>query len=179
MNGKARFWQGELGSNLSTTGGGSGGGWLPGIPATFECICLDVCTCCHTEIEVADHTCCLTQSQCTDARPTHPRAEPVPPDAWHSSHGSTKLPIWNPPSPPPPTPYRRQRASNPGVPLSADALPQSQRGSSLVQAIGIGHGETALRGAFHIVGFWFFLTICSLHRELSPFHEFVCQPCNS
>ena len=29
-------------------------------------ICLDSCTCCHTETEAADQICCLTQSRCTN-----------------------------------------------------------------------------------------------------------------
>ena len=33
-------------------------------------ICLDYFTCCHTEVEVADQTCYLTQSQYTDTRQT-------------------------------------------------------------------------------------------------------------
>ena len=35
-------------------------------------ICSDNCTCCHTEIEVADQTFYLTQSQYTDTGPTSP-----------------------------------------------------------------------------------------------------------
>ena len=35
-------------------------------------ICLDNSTCCHTEIEVADQTFHLTQSQYTDTGPTSP-----------------------------------------------------------------------------------------------------------
>ena len=38
-------------------------------------ICLDNFTCCHTEIEVADQTFCLTQSQYTDTGPTSPSAD--------------------------------------------------------------------------------------------------------
>ena len=43
-------------------------------------ICLDNCTCCHTEEEIADETCCLTRSR-FDAGPTSPSADlmtPVP-----------------------------------------------------------------------------------------------------
>ena len=36
-------------------------------------ICSDKFTCCHTEIEVADQTFYLTQSQYTDTGPTSPR----------------------------------------------------------------------------------------------------------
>ena len=45
-------------------------------------------TCCHTEIEVADQTFYLTQSQYTDTRPTSPSADPITPGAWQSSHWS-------------------------------------------------------------------------------------------
>ena len=39
----------------------------------------DNCTCCHTEIQVADQTFYLTQSQYTDTRPTSPSADPITP----------------------------------------------------------------------------------------------------
>ena len=38
-------------------------------------ICSDNLTCCHTEIQVADQTFYLTQSQCTDTGPTSPSAD--------------------------------------------------------------------------------------------------------
>ena len=40
-------------------------------------ICSDKFTCCHTEIEVADQTFDLTQSQYTDTGPTSPSADPI------------------------------------------------------------------------------------------------------
>ena len=49
-------------------------------------ICSDSFTCCHTEIEVADQTFYLTQSQYTDTRPTSPSADPITPGAWQGSH---------------------------------------------------------------------------------------------
>ena len=52
-------------------------------------ICSDSCTCCHTEIEVADQTFYLTQSQYTDTGPTSPSADPRTPGAWQGSHWST------------------------------------------------------------------------------------------
>ena len=52
-------------------------------------ICSDNCTCCHTEIEVADQTFHLTQSQYTDTGPTGPRAEPISPGVWQGIHCST------------------------------------------------------------------------------------------
>ena len=40
-------------------------------------ICTANLTCCHTEIEVADQTFYLTQSQYTDTGLTSPRADPI------------------------------------------------------------------------------------------------------
>ena len=51
-------------------------------------ICSDSCVCCHTEIEVADQTFCLTQSQDTDTQPTSPSADSIKPAAWQCSHWS-------------------------------------------------------------------------------------------
>ena len=49
-------------------------------------ICSDNFTCCHTEIEVADPTFYLTQSQYTDTEPTSPCTDPKTPGAWQGSH---------------------------------------------------------------------------------------------
>ena len=49
-------------------------------------ICTDNFTCCHTEIEAADQTFHLTQSQYTDTGPTSPSADPIMPGAWQGSH---------------------------------------------------------------------------------------------
>ena len=49
-------------------------------------ICTGNRTCCHTEIEVAHLTLCLTQSQYTDTRPTNPCADPITPGAWQGCH---------------------------------------------------------------------------------------------
>ena len=54
-------------------------------------ICSDNFTCCHTEIEVADQTFYLTQSQYTDTGPTSPSADPITPGAWQGSHWSTNF----------------------------------------------------------------------------------------
>ena len=54
-------------------------------------ICSHKCTCCHTEIEVADPTFYLTQSQYTDTGPTSPSADPITPGAWQGSHWSAIL----------------------------------------------------------------------------------------
>ena len=42
-------------------------------------ICSDNFTCCQTEIEIADQTCYLTQSQYADRGPTSPIADPKAP----------------------------------------------------------------------------------------------------
>ena len=55
--------------------------------------CLDNCTCCHTEIEVADQTFYLTQSQYTDTGPTSPSADPITPGAWQGSHWSANFEV--------------------------------------------------------------------------------------
>ena len=54
-------------------------------------ICTDNFTCCHTEIEVADQTFYLTQSQYTDTGPTSPSADPITPGAWQGSHWSANV----------------------------------------------------------------------------------------
>ena len=54
-------------------------------------ICTDKCMCCHTEIEAADHTFYLTQSQYTDTGPTSPSADPITPGAWQGSHWSANF----------------------------------------------------------------------------------------
>ena len=54
-------------------------------------ICTDKFTCCHTEIEAADQTFHLTQSQYTDTGPTSPSADPITPGAWQGSHWSANF----------------------------------------------------------------------------------------
>ena len=54
-------------------------------------ICSDKFTCCHTEIEAADPTFHLTQSQYTDTGPTSPSADPITPGAWQGSHWSANV----------------------------------------------------------------------------------------
>ena len=48
-------------------------------------ICSDNFTCCHTDIDVADQTFHLTQSQYTDTGLTSPSADPITPGAWQGS----------------------------------------------------------------------------------------------
>ena len=73
-------------------------GWLVGCLTSWQQasvsqgrICLDNFTCCHTEIEVADQTFYLTQSQYTDTGPTSPSADPITPGAWLGSHWSANF----------------------------------------------------------------------------------------
>ena len=54
-------------------------------------ICTDNFMCCHTEIEVADQTFYLTQSQYTDTGPTSPSADPITPGAWQGRHWSANF----------------------------------------------------------------------------------------
>ena len=56
-------------------------------------ICSDNFTCCHTEIEVADPTFYLTQSQYTDTGPTSPSADPISPGAWQGSHWNANFEV--------------------------------------------------------------------------------------
>ena len=54
-------------------------------------VCSDNFTCCHTEIEVADQTFYLTQSQYTNTEPTSPSTDPITPGAWQGSHWSANF----------------------------------------------------------------------------------------
>ena len=56
-------------------------------------ICSDNYTLCHTEIEVADQTFNLTESQYTDTWPTSPSADPITPGAWQESHWSANFQV--------------------------------------------------------------------------------------
>ena len=49
-------------------------------------ICLDNCTCCHTETQAADPTCYLIQSQSTDTGPTSSSADLATTGARQGSH---------------------------------------------------------------------------------------------
>ena len=50
-------------------------------------------TCCHTEIEVADQTFHLTQSQYTNTGPTSPSTDPITPGACQGSHLSASFQV--------------------------------------------------------------------------------------
>ena len=83
-------------------------------------ICSDNFTCCHTEIELADPTFYLTQSQYIDTGPSSPSADPITPGAWQGSHWSANFEVTGMTRP---GKSRRQRDSNPGSSaLEADAL---------------------------------------------------------
>ena len=53
----------------------------------------DNCTCCHTEIQVADPTFYLNQSQYTDTGSTSPSADLISPGAWQGSHWSANFEV--------------------------------------------------------------------------------------
>ena len=76
----------------------SGVGWFVGCLTSQQQasvsqgqICLDNFTCCHTEIEAADQTFYLTQSQHTDTGLTSPSTDPITPGAWQGSHWSANF----------------------------------------------------------------------------------------
>ena len=54
-------------------------------------ISLDSCMYCHTEIEVADQTFHLTQSQYTNTGSTSPIPDSVTRGIWQGSHWSTNV----------------------------------------------------------------------------------------
>ena len=56
-------------------------------------ICSDKCTCCNTEIEVADPTFYLIQSQYTDTGSTSPSADP---GAWQGSYWNANFGLVDP-----------------------------------------------------------------------------------
>ena len=62
-----------------------------GLLQNYGRICSDNFTSCHTEIEVADQTFRLTQSQYTDTGPTSPSADTITPGAWQGSHWSANF----------------------------------------------------------------------------------------
>ena len=74
-------------------------------------ICRGSCTCCHTEIAVADQTFFnFTQSLYADTGSTSPSLDPIKPGAWQGSHWSTSFEVTGV--------TRQKREWNPGLPLS-------------------------------------------------------------
>ena len=67
--------------------------WLLNVPATQASvsqgrICSDNFKCCYSEIEVAERTFYLTQSQYIHTGETSPSADPITPGDWQGSHWS-------------------------------------------------------------------------------------------
>ena len=56
-------------------------------------ICSDNSMCCHTEMEVADQTFYLIQSQYTDTGLTSPSTDPITPGTWQGSHWSANFEV--------------------------------------------------------------------------------------
>ena len=56
-------------------------------------ICSDNMTCCHTQIEAADQTFYLTQSQYTVIGPTSPSTDYIMSGAWQGSHWSAHFEV--------------------------------------------------------------------------------------
>ena len=100
-------------------------GGLPNVPATCYSVSQGrICTynvpCCHTEIEAADQTFYLTQSQYTDTVTTSPSADPVMPGSWQGSDCSANFEVASMTRP---GKSRLKRDSNPGSSApEADAL---------------------------------------------------------
>ena len=84
-------------------------------------ICSDNFTCCHTEMEVADQTFHLTQSQYSDTGPTSPSTHVITPGAWQPKPLECQfLSLWYVSTP---DRSRRKRDSNLGPSaLEADTL---------------------------------------------------------
>ena len=57
-------------------------------------ICLDYCSCYHTETEVTDHICSLpSHSSHTDTRSTSPSTDPTIPGTWQGGYKSTNFSV--------------------------------------------------------------------------------------
>ena len=99
-----------------------------------------------TEIEVADQTFHLTQSQYTDTGPTSPSTDPISPGVWQGSHWSANF--WSHWYDSTPEISRRKRDSNPGSSaLEADALTtRPTRRSWRVEATAMSAGRLASNG---------------------------------
>ena len=59
--------------------------------ASQRWICSDKFMYCHTEIEVADQTFYITQSQYANTRPTSPSTDPLMPGAWQGRCWSANI----------------------------------------------------------------------------------------
>ena len=85
-------------------------------------ICSDSCTCCHTEIEVADRTFHLTQSRKTDTRPTSFSTHSITPSAKNTSFYHWYDSTWEK------TQREKAGTERRSAALEADALPPGQQG---------------------------------------------------
>ena len=90
-------------------------------------ICSDSCTCCHTEIKVADQTFYLAQSQYTYAGRTSASAGPITRGAWQGSHWNTNFEVNGMTRCGKDQRWKRDWTQS--AALEADALPQGQCGS--------------------------------------------------
>ena len=87
---------------------------LLNVPATGECISrTDLLRQFYTEVEVADQTFHLTQSQYTDTGPTSPSTDPITPGAWQGSHWSANFEVTSMTRPPKKIPS--QAGFEPGI----------------------------------------------------------------
>ena len=73
-------------------------GWLLNVPSNRRVYLRDgsaqtILRAATLEIEVADPTFYLTQSQYTDTGPTSPSADPMTPGAWQGSHRSANFEV--------------------------------------------------------------------------------------
>ena len=90
-------------------------------------VCSAYSACCHNEIDGADQTPYLTQSQYTDTGLTSPSVDPATPGAWQGSPWVTGM-----------TSRGKRSTAKAGIEhtsaaLEVDALPPDQRGSHLVK----------------------------------------------
>ena len=128
-------------------------------------ICSDSFTCCHTEIEVADQTFYLTQSQYTDTGPTSPSTDPITPGARQGKPLECQfLSHWYDSTP---EKSRRKRDSNPGPSaLEADAL--TTRPTRRCGGKAVDHEQTfVLRYHSKIIG-----TVLQVCSSLTPLVAF-------
>ena len=113
--------------------------WVLPVSVSQGRICSDKFMCCHTEIEVADQTFHLTQSQYTDTGPTSPSTDPTASDAWHGSHWSTNFCHWYDLTP---EKSSRKWDTNPGSSaLKADAVTTRRTRRSDRQIEGVRQGK--------------------------------------
>ena len=101
-----------------------------------ERICRDNFTCCHTEIETADQTCCLNQSQYTDTGPTSSNSNPKMQGACRHWSASFFFNLWYDSTRK--NPLGESDNRTPGLPLSRRTpQPLGQRGGTFPEHIGL------------------------------------------